>query len=1046
MKKWFLVYIAVWANEATSVRNSVRGVPSGFDLPPHGGDPSLPSQVDSRVLPGQVKNRPSLIDYNSVADTAAMVTSPDQMARFTVLTSRLIRMEYAHTAGTFEDHSTIAILNRNLPVPKFSTTQDQGKLTIATDVITLTYTLGQAFSSSSLSVTSNNASSAFKRWSFGDPFPGNLLGTIRGLDQQDNTPLNCTENKLILDNGEFNHCEWAVISRDGWAVYDDSSNYILDKQDWWVPNNNPPTPRKCYTPSQKTDVISSSRSTAFPDGTTATSAEDCCNKCMSAADCVAWVWESDGANNCWPLAGWGGNHAASNRIFGQVAQQTGHSLQNSDQSDLYGFFHGHDYFGALKDFTEVSGKTIMVPKYASGIWWSRWFDLNNLDLVKVTEDYGSRSIPLDVFVIDMDWHTKDDWSGFTFDNHLFPHPKDSMDYLHALGLPVTLNIHDASGVNDWDAMFPALRDYLGLPADSKKVPFNIANATVAYGVEDIVLGDLLYKKHVDFWWIDWQQGGSQGGMTGYKQNPTIWLAHLRCTDRHRVGDNTRGITLARWGGLGGHRYQVGFSGDVKSLTWQNLAYQPYFSATAANVGHGFWSHDIEGPGDDMEMYTRWIQIGAFSGTMRSHDRGMSAGGCANSDKFSCSIVEPWNIPNSNYPDTFMEANRGALQFRATLLPYIYNGHRAAFETGVGLIRPMYYHFPENAAAYGMDKDGNNVQYMFGPSIIFSPVVAPSNSSGDGMGAGLAAKTTWLPPGKWVDANSGVTTTVTSDNHFITKEFAINQIPLWFEAGSVIPYLPIRSIASSVGNAAKQYTFLGFKFVGPFTDSGSGSTEVYEDDGTTTAYLTDKAYATTTAKYATSGNTMTVSISTSGTFPELPQTRSYQLHLLNSAPVTTVTVNGKSVPYNRFGKVAANKRIPAASQHYWDFSYLPHGMGAVIDVVGVSTSSPVSVSVTFDSSVASLDGVYGAITHALWAKLNLDIERSTPGSHHDDMAFTSVLSSVGQSLEYLAGTDTKAFSTAISSIPGLLSNATTEVLAMKSKRKTYSADLLKNAML
>jgi hypothetical protein len=38
--------------------------------------------------------------------------------------------------------------------------------------------------------------------------------------------------------------------------------------------------------------------------------------------------------------------------------------------------------------------------------------------------------------------------------------------------------------------------------------------------------------------------------------------------------------------------------------------------------------------------------------MRSHDRGMSAGTCADSKEFSCSIVEPWNVPNVNYPDTY----------------------------------------------------------------------------------------------------------------------------------------------------------------------------------------------------------------------------------------------------------------------------------------------------------------------------------------------------------------------------------------------------------
>lgn len=149
--------------------------------------------------------------------------------------------------------------------------------------------------------------------------------------------------------------------------------------------------------------------------------------------------------------------------------------------------------------------------------------------------------------------------------------------------------------------------------------------------------------------IDWQQGGTQGGAAGGKQNPTIWLNHLRCTDHVRRGENQRGVVLARWGGLGNHRYQVGFSGDVAALTWANMAFQPYFSMTGTNVGYGFWSHDIIGPSDDhelrknekkkkkvsyifsfLEIDTRWVQIGAFSGIFRTHDRGMAGGGCADS--------------------------------------------------------------------------------------------------------------------------------------------------------------------------------------------------------------------------------------------------------------------------------------------------------------------------------------------------------------------------------------------------------------------------------
>jgi alpha-glucosidase (family GH31 glycosyl hydrolase) len=118
------------------------------------------------------------------------------------------------------------------------------------------------------------------------------------------------------------------------------------------------------------------------------------------------------------------------------------------------------------------------------------------------------------------------------------------------------------------------------------------------------------------------------------------------------------MVLARWGGLGTHRYQVGFSGDVHPLSWDTLAYQPYYSFTAMNVGYGMWSHDIEGPAGDLEMYTRWVQWAAYSPIFRSHERGMSGGGCADALTTAgrCSVVEPWNVPGE-----FFEANRAAMQ-------------------------------------------------------------------------------------------------------------------------------------------------------------------------------------------------------------------------------------------------------------------------------------------------------------------------------------------------------------------------------------------------
>lgn len=102
-----------------------------------------------------------ILPYNPVADAKAVVISGN--ARFTILTSRVIRLEYSKN-GKFEDRATVAVLNRQLPVPQFSSLTMGGKLYISTQYLNLTYTIGQTFSSTTLQIVSNNAKSAFKSW------------------------------------------------------------------------------------------------------------------------------------------------------------------------------------------------------------------------------------------------------------------------------------------------------------------------------------------------------------------------------------------------------------------------------------------------------------------------------------------------------------------------------------------------------------------------------------------------------------------------------------------------------------------------------------------------------------------------------------------------------------------------------------------------------------------------------------------------------------------------------------------------------------------
>lgn len=129
---------------------------------------------------------------------------------------------------------------------------------------------------------------------------------------------------------------------------------------------------------------------------------------------------------------------------------------------------------------------------------------------------------------------------------------------------------------------------------------------------------------------------------------------------------------------------MGFSGDT-IVTWESLDFQPYFTANAANVGYGWWSHDIEymnGYLDD-ELAMRWVQFGVFSPILRLH----SSASAFNSK-------EPWRF-NKIAEDVMKDC----LRLRHSLLPYLYTMNRYASRDSLPLIRPMYYHHALSNEAY-----------------------------------------------------------------------------------------------------------------------------------------------------------------------------------------------------------------------------------------------------------------------------------------------------------------------------------------------------------
>ena len=386
------------------------------------------------------------------------------------------------------------------------------------------------------------------------------------------------------------------------------------------------------------------------------------------------------------------------------------------RQDWYLFAYGHDYRTALQDFTRVAGPIPMPPRFAFGAWWSRYWAYTDEEFKDLVRQFREHDVPLDVLVIDMDWHPtfgvkwwenkKDQsghtlgWTGYSWNPNYFPDPANFLGWLHQQGVKTTLNMHPASGVQPHEAAYPQMARAMGIdPATQKYVPFDIAGKKFARNYFDM-LHHPLEKQGVDFFWLDWQQEPttSTPGL-----NPTWWLNYAHYTDMEREGK--RGLILHRWGGLGNHRYQIGFTGDTISV-WESLAFQPYFTATAANVAYGYWSHDIGGhmPGVvTPELYTRWVQFGAFSPMLRTH-----------TTKNPDSERRIWA-----YPLEYADAMRQALVMRYALIPYLYTSARKSYETGVSIVHPLYYDYPEMDEAYAFRDE-----YLYGDDLLVAPVLLP----------------------------------------------------------------------------------------------------------------------------------------------------------------------------------------------------------------------------------------------------------------------------------------------------------------------------------
>ncbi len=541
-------------------------------------------------------------------------------------------------------------------------------------------------------------------------------------------------------------------------------------------------------------------------------------------------------------------------------------------ADWYLFAYGKDYKLALRQLAQVSGKMAMPRRAVFGSWYSRWHPYTAKDFLALADEYDAHDFPLDILVLDMDWHWSkwrfvdkpDDphkaktghgwgggdlnWTGYSWCTDLIPDPDAFMAELKKRRLKVTLNDHPADGVRECEDRYPEFMTALGYnPKDGINLPYNAGDKAYMTAFFEQVLQPL-EKQGVDFWWVDWQQNSIYPTVAGMRNLLHLpWLNYLYY--HHSRKNGKRGLGYSRWGGFGDHKHPLYFSGDIHA-TWDALRFEIYFTATAANAGCFYWAHDTGGfyGRRDPELYVRWVQYSLTTAALRLHSTGNEL------DR------RPWT-----WGERECKAIREMFHLRAQLMPYIYSTAYQSYKNSLPLLRPLYYDHPDWEFAYTCPEE-----YFFGDAFLCAPICAPAGADG------VAERQVRLIGGEYYNFFTGER--IKGD--WRMERCPLETFPLYVKAGVPVPMQPYTNRMT----AETPQTLI----VRTYPTSGACETRfsLFEDDGESEKYQNGGGVLTDLCYRRTEDGAVTLSAQPSGeAYEGMPAVRTYRFELPDTEAMT-----------------------------------------------------------------------------------------------------------------------------------------------------------------
>ncbi len=452
----------------------------------------------------------------------------------------------------------------------------------------------------------------------------------------------------------------------------------------------------------------------------------------------------------------------------------------------------------LERFSQLTGRPELPPLWSLGYHQSRWGYKTEGDIREVVAGFEENQLPLSAIHLDIDY--MDGFRVFSIDRERFPN-------LGRLAQDL-----DQKGIKLVPIIDPAVKkdpDYgLYQQGVKKNVYCKLPNGKILHGL--VWPGWSAFpdftNPHTRAWWGEHYRSLLDQGMAGFwhdMNEPTSFSAwggmalplstqhdlegtegdHLQAHNLYALQMNCAGYEalkrlrperrpwlISRSGWVSQQRYAWKWSGDTES-SWGSLR------MTIANaLGMGLSGQPYTGPdiggfsgNPDAELHLRWFQMAAFLPFFRTH----SAVGTARR--------EPWV-----YGEPYTSIIRNFLNLRYRLVPYIYSLAWQTHQTGIPMIRPLFWNHPNEQNLWGVDD-----AFLLGDNLLVAPVLE----------ADTRTRKITLPPGEWLDF---WTDQIYQGPSEVEIEVDLEHIPLLVRAGAILPLVHEKSLELSIYSGKGEY--------------------------------------------------------------------------------------------------------------------------------------------------------------------------------------------------------------------------------------------------